>query len=103
MTREEKKASSPLKNEKLKKLGSMEPERATKLSSLHYELEEDDFKAVDVESVEAGGLDMAGGGAPSFGPDNKMVSNVSTVKDASIVTEKMARDSILKMAVDKSY
>ena len=82
MTFDEKKASSPLKNEKLKKLGSMQPERATKLSSLHYELDEEvDFKAVDVESVEAGGLDMAGGGAPSFGPDNKMVSNVSTNKD----------------------
>lgn len=108
-TQEEKKvkhgkARSPLKNEKLKKLGSIEPERASKLSSLHYELEEEvDFKAVDIESVDAGGLDVAGGGAPSFGPDNKMVSNVSTVKDSSIITDKMARDSILKMAVDKSY
>ena len=81
----------------------MERERATKLSSLHYELEEDDFKAVDVESVEAGGLDMAGGGVLSFGPENKMVSNESTVKDASIVTYKMTRDSILKIVVDKSY
>jgi hypothetical protein len=60
----------------------MEPERPSKLSSLHFELEEEvDFKAVDIESVDAGALDVAGGGAPSFGPDNKMVSNVSTVKD----------------------
>lgn len=82
MTQEEKKAPSPLKNEKLKKLGSMEPQQASKLSSLHYELEEEvDFKAVDIESVDAGGLDVAGGGAPSFGPDNKMVSNASIVKD----------------------